>query len=76
MGGAAAVLGLAYMIMATDMPIQLRVLIPAVENSVSNNAFRPQDILTSRKGPHSRSKQYRCRRTTNISRYNHSSRRG
>ncbi|MDA9224565.1 MAG: leucyl aminopeptidase family protein [Tateyamaria sp.] len=50
MGGAAAVLGLAYMIMATDMPIQLRVLIPAVENSVSNNAFRPQDILTSRKG--------------------------
>jgi leucyl aminopeptidase len=50
MGGAATVLGLAHMIMATGMNIQLRVLIPAVENSVSSNAFRPQDILTSRKG--------------------------
>jgi leucyl aminopeptidase len=50
MGGSAAVLGLAHMIMATDMPIRLRVLIPAVENSVAGNAFRPQDILTSRKG--------------------------
>jgi len=50
MGGSAAVLGLAHMIMATDQPIRLRVLIPAVENSVSSNAFRPQDILTSRKG--------------------------
>jgi len=50
MGGAAAVLGLAHMIMATGLKIQLRVLIPAVENSVSANAFRPQDILTSRKG--------------------------
>ncbi len=50
MGGAAAVLGLAHMIMATGVPVQLRVLIPAVENSVSGNAFRPGDILTSRKG--------------------------
>ncbi|MEP1767073.1 MAG: leucyl aminopeptidase family protein [Sulfitobacter sp.] len=50
MGGAAAVLGLAHMLMATDAKIQLRVLIPAVENSISGNAFRPQDILTSRKG--------------------------
>ncbi|MEO0764431.1 MAG: leucyl aminopeptidase family protein [Pseudomonadota bacterium] len=50
MGGSAAVLGLAHMIMATAMPVRLRVLIPAVENSVSGNAFRPQDILTSRKG--------------------------
>jgi leucyl aminopeptidase len=50
MGGAATVLGLAHMIMALGVPIQLRVLIPAVENSVSGNAFRPQDILTSRKG--------------------------
>ncbi|KIN74674.1 leucyl aminopeptidase family protein [Sulfitobacter guttiformis] len=50
MGGAAAVLGLAHMIMATGARIQLRVLIPAVENSVAGNAFRPQDILTSRKG--------------------------
>jgi leucyl aminopeptidase len=50
MGGAAAVLGLAHMIMATGMKMRLRVLIPAVENAVSSNAFRPQDILTSRKG--------------------------
>ena len=50
MGGAATVLGLAHMIMATNMPVQLRVLIPAVENSIDGNAFRPQDILTSRKG--------------------------
>ncbi len=50
MGGAAAVLGLAHMIMAMGMKVQLRVLIPAVENAISANAFRPQDILTSRKG--------------------------
>ena len=50
MGGAAAVLGLAHMIMATGVKLQLRVLIPAVENSISDNAYRPGDILTSRKG--------------------------
>ncbi|NNE88606.1 MAG: leucyl aminopeptidase family protein [Silicimonas sp.] len=50
MGGAANVLGLAHMLMAGDVPCQLRVLIPAVENSVSGDAFRPGDILTSRKG--------------------------
>lgn len=50
MGGAAAVLGLAQMIMSSGLPLQLRVLIPAVENAVSGNAFRPGDILTSRKG--------------------------
>ena len=50
MGGAATVLGLARMIMALGLPLRLRVLVPAVENAVSGNAFRPQDILTSRKG--------------------------
>ena len=50
MGGAAHVMGLAKMIMATNMPIQLRMLIPAVENAIGGDAFRPQDILTSRKG--------------------------
>ncbi|MBU2890039.1 leucyl aminopeptidase family protein [Celeribacter halophilus] len=50
MGGAATVLGLAKMIMALGLPLQLRVLIPAVENAVDGSAFRPQDILTSRKG--------------------------
>lgn len=50
MGGAANVLGLARMIMGLELPVQLRILIPAVENSVSGNAFRPGDVLTSRKG--------------------------
>lgn len=50
MGGAATVLGLARSIMAMGLKLQLRVLIPAVENSVSGNAFRPGDVLTSRKG--------------------------
>ena len=50
MGGGANVLGLAHMIMALGLPVRLRVLIPAVENSVSGNSFRPGDILTSRKG--------------------------
>ncbi len=50
MGGAANVLGLARMLMSGGTPVQLRVLIPAVENSVSAGAFRPGDILTSRKG--------------------------
>ena len=50
MGGAATVLGLAHMIMALDLPVRLRVLVPAVENSISGNAMRPKDILRSRKG--------------------------
>ncbi|WP_435310370.1 leucyl aminopeptidase family protein [Primorskyibacter sedentarius] len=50
MGGAANVLGLAHMIMSLALPLRLRVLIPAVENAIDGNAFRPQDILTSRKG--------------------------
>ncbi len=50
MGGAATVMGLALMIMQIGLPIQLRVLVPSVENSISGNAMRPRDILTSRKG--------------------------
>ncbi|MBC7146423.1 MAG: leucyl aminopeptidase family protein [Thioclava marina] len=50
MGGSATVLGLAHMIMATGAALRLRVLIPAVENSVGGDSFRPGDILTSRKG--------------------------
>jgi leucyl aminopeptidase len=50
MGGAANVLGLASMIMAAGLPVRLRVLIPAVENSIAGNAFRPSDVLKSRKG--------------------------
>ena len=50
MGGAAHVLGLAHMIMSLKLPVHLRVLIPAVENSISGEAYRPSDVLNSRKG--------------------------
>ena len=52
MGGAATVLGLAQMLVQTGAAdgMRLRVLIPAVENAISANAYRPGDILTSRKG--------------------------
>ncbi len=51
MGGAANVLGLAALVMAGRLDVRLRVLIPAVENAISGNAFRPGDVLQSRKGP-------------------------
>jgi leucyl aminopeptidase len=50
MGGAANVLALAQMVMDAKLRVRLRVLIPAVENAVSGNAFRPLDIFPSRKG--------------------------
>ena len=50
MGGAACVLAVAAMVMGAKLKLRLRVLIPAVENSVSGTAMRPGDIFTSRKG--------------------------
>ena len=50
MGGAAHALGLARLIMKANLPVRLHLLIPAVENAVSGAAFRPGDILKSRKG--------------------------
>ncbi len=50
MGGAAQALGLAGMIMSAELPVRLRVLVPAVENSVSGNALRPLDVINTRKG--------------------------
>jgi leucyl aminopeptidase len=50
MGGAACALGLASMIMGAKLPVHLRLVIPAVENAVSGNAFRPGDVFKSRKG--------------------------
>ena len=50
MGGAANVLALASMVMDARLKLRLRVLIPAVENAVAGNAFRPLDIFKSRKG--------------------------
>ncbi len=50
MGGAACVLAVAGMVMGTGLNLRLRVLIPAVENSVSGTAMRPGDVFISRKG--------------------------
>jgi leucyl aminopeptidase len=50
MGGAASVLGLAHMIMGRGLRLRLRVVIPAVENAISGDAFRPRDVYRSRKG--------------------------
>jgi leucyl aminopeptidase len=50
MGGAASVMALGAMIMAAKLPVRLRVIIPAADNNVSGNAFRPGDIIKSRAG--------------------------
>jgi leucyl aminopeptidase len=50
MGGAATMMAVAAMIMACKLPVRLRLLVPAVENSVSGNAFRPLDVVPTRKG--------------------------
>jgi len=50
MGGAAVALAAARMVMAAGLPISLRLIVPTVENSISGSAFRPGDVLASRKG--------------------------
>jgi leucyl aminopeptidase len=50
MAGAASALAFAAMVMRAKLPIRLRVLVPSAENSISGNAFRPGDVLTSRNG--------------------------
>lgn len=50
MGGAAAALALADMVIGAKLPVRLRVLIPAAENAISGSSFRPGDVLPSRKG--------------------------
>jgi len=50
MGGAAHALGLAHAVMDAGLPVSLRVLVPAVENMVSGDSFRPLDVLSTRKG--------------------------
>ena len=50
MGGAAVALGLAHLLMSVGIRAQLRVLVPAVENAISGNAYRPGDVLATRKG--------------------------
>jgi leucyl aminopeptidase len=50
MGGAACVLAVARMVMAENLAVRLRVLIPAVDNAVDGNAYRPMDVVASRQG--------------------------
>ena len=50
MGGAAHALALARLVMAYRLPVRLMLLIPAVENAVSGNAYRPGDVISTRKG--------------------------
>ncbi len=50
MGGAAHALGLAQLVMATHLPLRLTVLIPAVENAIASNAFRPGEVIRTRAG--------------------------
>ncbi len=52
MGGAAHALGLASLVMEMNLALQLQVLIPAVENAISGNAYRPGDVIKTRKGVH------------------------
>ena len=50
MGGGALVLALAHLVMSAALPVRLRVLVPAVENAISGNAYRPLDVLATRAG--------------------------
>jgi leucyl aminopeptidase len=50
MGGAACTLALAQLVMQSRVPVRLRVLIPAVENAIAGNAYRPGDVIRTRKG--------------------------
>ena len=50
MGGAAHAIALAGLIMGAKLPVRLHLLVPAVENAISGNAFRPGDVLKTRKG--------------------------
>jgi len=52
MGGAANALGLAQMVMALGLPVRLQLLIPAVENAIAGNAYRPGDVFKTRAGLH------------------------
>ena len=50
MGGAAHAIGLADLVMSAALPVRLRLLVPAVENAISGNAYRPGDVLATRRG--------------------------
>ncbi|KAG1655336.1 hypothetical protein FOA52_008318 [Chlamydomonas sp. UWO 241] len=50
MGGAALLMGLAHVVMTAKLPVRLRLMVPAIDNSVSSDAFRPLDVLQTRSG--------------------------
>ncbi len=62
MGGAAHALALAGLVMGAGLKVRLHVLVPAVENAIAGNAFRPGDVLREPQGAHRRDRQHRRRR--------------
>ena len=76
MGGAASALAFALLVMRAKLPLRLRVLIPAAENSISGNAFRPGDVLTEPERHDGRDRQYRRRRPARARRRHQPRRRG
>lgn len=50
MGGSAHVIALARLVMSSNLPVRLKLYVPAVENAIGRDAFRPSDILQTRKG--------------------------
>ena len=61
MGGAAHAIALARLIMQRKLPVRLQMLVPAVENAISGNAFRPGDVVRTRHGPQRGDRQHRRR---------------
>ena len=74
MGGAATALAITRMILAANLNISLRLLIPAAENSIAGNAFRPGDVIRSRCWQDDRDRQHRRRRSAGSCRRTHSGR--
>lgn len=50
MGGAAIMMALAHLVMSAQLPVRLRLMVPAVENAISGSAYRPGDVLQTRAG--------------------------
>ena len=62
MGGAAHAIALAELVMARKLPLRLTLLVPAVENAIGPNAFRPGEVIATRAGLQRRDRQHRRRR--------------
>ena len=76
MGGAASALAFAHLVMQAKLPVRLRVLIPAADNSIAGNAFRPGDVLREPERHDRRDRQHRRRRPPRARRCHEPRRRG